>query len=72
MAFAGAGLRRPTEVEMGAEELHDIQLLHRCEAFSTGFSSRMQHLLRETQSDAVLLPYVLLGSECHSDICVFM
>lgn len=64
MAFTGAGLCRSTEVEMGAEELHDIQLLHRCEAFPTGFSSRMQHLLRETQSDALLLSYVLLGYLC--------
>lgn len=58
MAFTATRRYRPTEVKMGAEELHDLQLLHGQKTLSTGFSSRMQRLLREKQSNA--FPYITL------------
>jgi len=33
---------------MGAEELHDIQLLHRYKTISTGFTFRVQPLLEKS------------------------
>ena len=47
MALPGAGLHKPGEAEMGAEELHDLQLLRRRQEVSAGPSSRMQPLLIE-------------------------
>jgi hypothetical protein len=54
MAFTGVGCYWSREVEMGAEELHDIQLLLRYKTISTGFTSRVQPLLKRENYAAPL------------------
>ncbi|KAJ8617065.1 hypothetical protein MRB53_013251 [Persea americana] len=39
LALTGAGFIKPRKIELGAEDLRDLQLLHRFEAIPTGSSS---------------------------------
>ena len=52
MVFTGARFHKPRENDMGAEELHDLQLLHWHKAIPTGPSSWMHshyHVLEGTE-----------------------
>ena len=56
MVLTGAWFHKPRENEMGAEELHDLQLLHRHKAIPTGPSSWMHchyHVLERTESKSI-------------------
>lgn len=60
MAFTRVGLNRSAEASVGAEELHDLQLLRRQEEIPTRIPTRMHPILEDYSYSSVITIFIFL------------